>query len=213
MQNFPLPVSHRLSRFRPPELKGGVRNAGLRRAWTPLATRCGEGRPARSPAPEGRPPNPGPRLRGDPGPQQPWPGTQTLASGGRRPRAAPSLGPPETPPRLRPGAPQASSRRRRRCLRPPLLRRPPVPGPRPQAARKPATPPTLTATTLAAAVFIHLEATLAAGEPEAGNRGAEGWGRRRRERAGDRAAPQLAARVAAGPPPAGRGLAVRRAVT
>lgn len=207
--NFALPVSRGPPwQSAPPgeDARRVVTGGWAPRAWTPLATGGGEGRP-QGPPPRGkRPPSPGPSLLATPAVPDARPARASTPP-------APASGSPAPPPRAPgPGAPRASAvASRQRCYpdavssggpgppapepgaavpaprrsgasathhRPPPPRRPRPPG-------GPATPPTLTAAALAAAaVFVHLEAAAAAGEPGAGGRGAAGA-----ERAGGRAAP------------------------
>lgn len=153
----------------------------------------GHSRPRRQEAGQVAPEVPRPR-RGTPSP-------------GSRPRAAPADGPPASPRTLararrqRRPPPPHGARTPASVSGPCTLRasavvsghqRCPDPvssgGPRPQTPTallrprppaRPATPPTLTAAALAAAaVFVHLEAAPAAGEPETRGRGAAGGGRR-----------------------------------
>lgn len=180
--------------------------------WSPAVGLRGRGRPWRQEAGKVAPkvPRPGesdPRVPARAS-WRPRP-FRTLARPPRRPRRPPPRGSPHPPPRAPgPGAPRASAVASPQRCRPdavssggpgppaaepgaavPAPRRSatpthPRPGPRPPGG--PATPPTLTAAALAAAaaVFVHLEAAAAAGEPGAGGRGAAGA-----ERAGGRAAP------------------------
>lgn len=157
IENFPLPI-HELpsSRHlrRAEKERGPSETAGLGRAWTPLAMRRWEGRPAMCPhlgkatrswAAKTLASNPRPATAlGDD------PAVSDLSSHQRCEARVPAL--PRAPPHGR----HQPTRHPAPHLKPGLsTARPPASGP----PREPATPPSLTAAALTATAFVHLEAT------------------------------------------------------